>query len=77
MRNSRPCQDIRQALVEPAELAEDVRTAEAQIAAEHGIAHKAAQRIALARLRTRRLCARATDRRLGREQLNLGETEKR
>lgn len=40
-----------EALVERAELAEDVRTAEAQIAAEEGIAHGNARALVLARLR--------------------------
>lgn len=43
--------DAYEALVERAELAEDVRTAEAQIAAGHGIAHSKAGALVLARLR--------------------------
>ena len=43
--------DAYEALVERAELAEDVRTAEAQIAAGQGIAHGKAQALVLARLR--------------------------
>lgn len=40
-----------EALVERAELAEDVRAAEAQIAAGEGVAHGKAQALVLARLR--------------------------
>ncbi len=44
--------DAYEALVERAELAEDVRTAEAQIAAGEGIAHGKARTLVLARLRS-------------------------
>ena len=43
--------DAYEALIERAELAEDVRTAEAQIAAGQGIAHGKARALLLARLR--------------------------
>ena len=43
--------DAYEALVERAELAEDVRTAEAQIAAGQGIAHGRARALVLARVR--------------------------
>jgi antitoxin YefM len=43
--------DAYEALVERAELAEDVRTAEAQVAAGHGIAHGKARALVFARLR--------------------------
>jgi prevent-host-death family protein len=44
--------DAYEALVERAELAEDVRTAEAQITAGEGVEHRKARALVLARLRS-------------------------
>ena len=44
--------DAYEALLERVELAEDVRTADAQIAADKGVAHGKAQALVLARLRS-------------------------